>query len=228
MSQLTATTSDNMFTLAAKQLKALGGTVSAGDTLFTLQAKITQAQGTGTTGGGGIPEAPTDGQPYARQSQGWVVGVQNPSAAQVVVKGDQFTQDTNPTPTPAFMMENAAGGAGIGIAVGSYGDSITFVKANGSQANIRSQGTIIMGAGSPNVQIMPGGVYPTSASGAQHASITAQDDGSLQFTSNGGIELNDNTRLGSIHWNTSGDLIITQITGPNAGKSVNLTSGKWA
>jgi hypothetical protein len=67
---LAATTSDNMFTLAAKQLKALGGTVSANDTLFTLQAKITALQGAGTTGG--ITDAPMDGNNYVRQNGVWV------------------------------------------------------------------------------------------------------------------------------------------------------------
>jgi hypothetical protein len=27
---------------------------------------------------------------------------------------------------------------------------------------------------------------------------------------------------------TGGDLVVTALTGPNAGKSVNLTYGKWA
>jgi len=57
-----------MFTLAAKQLKALGGTVTSTDNLFTLQAKIFGLQ---TAGGGGIAEAPTDGKNYERANSGW-------------------------------------------------------------------------------------------------------------------------------------------------------------
>jgi hypothetical protein len=196
-----------------------------------------QVSGAGSGGPTGVPEAPTDGNLYGRENAAWAVvppsGVQKAGdtmSGQLIVKGDQFDQNITPSPTPALLIENSSGGDQIGIAVGEFGDSITFVKANGQQANIRSQGILVMGSGNPNIQISSG-MFGMTSPGSAHCNITAMDNGAISLNTGAvgaGMQLNDSVVVGAIHWNAGGDLIVTQTTGPNAGKSVNLTAGKWA
>jgi len=47
-------------------------------------------------------------------------------------------------------------------------------------------------------------------------------------TANHGIQITDATVNIALRVTAGGDLVATEISGPNAGKSVNLTSGKWA
>jgi len=42
------------------------------------------------------------------------------------------------------------------------------------------------------------------------------------------MSFSDGTNTVTLSMNTSGDLVASQSAGPNAGKSVNLTFGKWA
>lgn len=43
-----------------------------------------------------------------------------------------------------------------------------------------------------------------------------------------GVILSDGTNTIDLNMNSNGDLIVTQSAGPNAGKSINLTYGRWS
>jgi hypothetical protein len=209
-------------------------------------AEILQHFGGAGGGGGaaGVPEAPTDGNLYGRENAAWAPvptggGVQNPSTAQIVVKGDQFSFDPAAAqPRPAFMMSDAAGTAQVGIAISQYGDSVTFVKANGQPAGLRMISGSFAQIPYATGILMIGSPYwglDFSDGGGWHVAIgpnNTNGDFLIKTTNaNSGIQLDvaTGTIVGRIRFDqATGDLIVSQSTGPNAGKSVNLTAGKWA
>jgi hypothetical protein len=222
--QLPAEAGDNEFWLLAKQCAALGYTPQSGDTTFTLHAQLIGLQESGGGGGG------TD--PGAVQKTG------DTMSGQLVIKGDQFSSDTaNATPLPALMIEDSAGSARIGLALGEFGDGLGVFRANGQPANWRlangsaismfyAGGRLILG--SDGIDFNDGGGFHVVLSVQE--SITDKDL-FVRLSSNAGITL-DTTLGGGLRGRlyfdtTTGDLMVEQSIGPHAGKSVNLTAGNW-
>jgi len=128
-------------------------------------------------------------------------------SGELVLANDQFAFDTgNATPHAAVLVSNAAGTEKAGIALGQYGDNITFVKANQTPANVR------MGLGSI-LQIFCGGNDTITIDGTVNPA-------QISWSSAGYIN--------HLLMTPTGDLVVTCSGGPNNGKSVNLTAGHWA
>jgi len=125
----------------------------------------------------------------------------------LTLTNDQFAFDTGGvTPKAALLLSNAAGSQKVGIAIGQYGDNITIVKGNQTPGNIR------LGIGA---------LLEIFCSGSDFISISgSQNPGVITWNSSGYIV--------DLFMNATGDLIASCRGGPNAGKSVNLTFGKWA
>ena len=206
----------------------------------------------------GIPEAPTDGQLYGRENAAWAVvpsAASDPTkvaktgdtmTGQLVIKGDQFDGGITSTPIPALLMGDSSGANQCGISVGQYGDSVTVVKANGSPGFIRMGlgAMVIVSAGStwqaqlgsgdpPELRFQYGGVSVGCVSTGD--ANDSQNTGDVQMKANqagNGICLfsaatGERTRI-HLAGDGSGDILCKSLTGPNAGKSVNLTAGTWA
>ena len=180
---------------------------------------------------------------------GGAIGMSNGNAVQktgdtmtgqLVIKGDQFDQNMGAA-VPALLLENTAGGDGVGMVIGAFGDSVNFVKANGAQAYLRmGAGTYIQLSSSTDGYLQintnnPGGnIHFATGGGSYSLSIdpatedlviqTANSGQGIQFQNQGS---NTTTRF-HLSADGAGDLIASCTVGTNAGKSVNLTSGKWA
>jgi hypothetical protein len=195
---------------------------STGDTASISLRKINALLAAGAGGGGGGGGG-TD--PNAVQKTG------DTMTGQLVVKGDQFDGGLTPTPIPAVLIENAAGGDAIGIALGSYGDSICIYKANGQPAHFRLGTGAVIGMYYSNGQLTIGtlGLDFNDASGFH---VTLGTDGNVgkdfivgQLMPNAGILFNGAV-AGRLYFdNTTGDLMVAGVNGPSAGKSLNLTTG---
>jgi hypothetical protein len=173
-----ATVGDTEFWMLAKRVVAGGGTLDSTDTVFSLNAKLTDlmtSAGPGPSPGGGVPEAPTDGQLYGRENSAWAV-VPPIASGPFIAKAGQTIIDRANIP----VISSSDGSRTIGLDCNAV-----------SIQNVNVGLTII-----------------------EPAQITLEN---LALAFN------------QIHIDsTTGDLIVTQTVGPNAGKSVNLTAGKWA
>jgi len=202
MNTLNAVVGDNEFWLLAKRVLQAGGVVSSSDTVYTLQAQLTNIGASGT-GGGGIAEAPTDGGVYERQNSAWV---------------DTAVHKSGDTMTGQLVINAAEGLSTTGNVrltgrgnILQFDSNISFIQLNSADGSISWQ-LSWNGMGIPKI-------LGDSATG----------DLRLQSgTANHGIQITDATVNIALRVTAGGDLVATEISGPNAGKSVNLTSGKWA
>jgi hypothetical protein len=224
MPELPAEILDNEFWLLAKQCEALGYTPQSGDTTFSLRARLLEIFRQGGGGGGG-----TD--PGAVQKIG------DTMSGQLVIKGDQFSSDqTNATPLPALLIEDSAGTAQVGLALGEFGDGLGVFRANGQPGKFR------LANGSEISMFYAGGRLVLGAVGIDfndsagfHVTLTVQDtfnqDLFIRLSTNAGITLDttgDGGVRGRLYFDTTtGDLMVEQSVGPHAGQSVNLTAGNW-
>jgi IPT/TIG domain len=157
-------------------------------------------------GGGGVPEAPVDGQQYARQSEGWSV-VSHPLGPLHI---DQIQP---PNAVESSTVNIQVSGAGFSpqsqITWGGYPLTTTFVDAGNLTASVT------LGPGS-------GGVY------AVIVTDPIGNSNSVAFQVLAAVRVfSTQNAVDNLAIDANGDLIITQQTGPNAGKTVNLTYGKW-
>jgi hypothetical protein len=153
----------------------------------------------------GVQDAPADGATYVRQDQGWAP-VQVP-AQQLVI--------TNIQPTSAVEASTVTltvNGSGFTptsvINWAGYPISTTYVDAQ------TLTGQFNLGPGSA-------GIYTVVVTDQN------QQSNSVAFTVNPAGKVFSNAFC-QLTINSDGDLILTQSQGPNAGKSVNLTYGKWS
>ena len=214
-----------MGVLSVKMLASSDQTWSYPDLRQVILDVIAQSGGGGGGAPAGIPEAPEDGNLYGRENAAWdqalpITG--GTLTGQLVVKGDQFDQSIATTITPAILFENSSGGNQIGICVDQYGDGINIIKPNGASAFIRLDpgGAVLIG---------PTSHYGTYIRLAGVLTIGTDMNNDLTLSC-AGMTLGQGLPMdGFLHVDqTTGDLIISQVTGPNAGKSVNLTAGHWA
>ena len=207
-------------------------------------AEILQHFGAGPPAPTGVPEAPTDSQLYGRENAGWQVvptGGTDPAAVrktgdtmtgQLVVKGDQF--DGDPPAQGAFLITNAAGTDKAGIAIGKWG-SLTIVGTNPGLNLVNAGIQLYDGAGN-RLALNADPFCVTFAGGSGKTNITLSNSRNWVSLINNGPDIGiafDLTGPGGPLTvlkmdSTTGDIIATSTAGPNAGKSVNLTAGKWA
>jgi hypothetical protein len=193
----------------------------------------------------GVPEAPTDGQLYGRESAAWAVvpstppsdGVQKTGdtmTGTLVMKNDQFTADTNGgTPVAAVVIEDNAGAEATGLALAPFGDLTITGPRKGLQ--IHSPGFLQMYAsdGTRTAFLDSSGNlgFPPASALVMSGDATSGDLIIQSNTPGNGIKLASGGSASSLRLHLaaddSGDLIVTSTNGPNAGKSVNLTYGKW-
>jgi hypothetical protein len=157
----------------------------------------------------GITEAPADSQTYGRQDNQWTPIGQIPTAAGVVI--------TTITPTSALE------GSSVTITVNGTGFTSASVISWGGFPlvttfidNTTLEATVNLGPGSAGIYT----VVVTDGNALSNSVAFAVNPVAAIFSADG-----VSCTLGI---NRDGDLIITQTQGPNAGKSVNLTYGKWS
>ena len=154
----------------------------------------------------GVNTAPSDGQTYVQQGSDWVP-VSIPAQGVVInsvvpgsaVEGTSVTLDVYGTGfSPASVLTWAG-----------YNVPTTFVDAG------HIQGQLNLGPGSA-------GRYSIVVIDGDNQS------NSLGFLVNPtSVKLTESSAACTLDINADGDVIITQQSGPNAGKSVNLTYAKW-
>lgn len=155
---------------------------------------------------GGVSEAPADGQTYARQDTEWTL-IQVPAAGVVITtiqpvnafEGSSVTITVNGTGFTPTSVVNWAG----------YPLATTFIDKTTLEA------TLTLGPGSSGIYT----VVVTDGSELSNSVAFTVDPAAVSFAAAGASC--------TLDINADGDLIITQTQGPNAGKSVNLTYGKW-
>lgn len=85
------------------------------------------------------------------------------------------------------------------------------------------------GTNNRNIRIFASGIIYINAGGSQTV-LGSDGSANLFIGSGGGLVLSQGYPAGAkiTADTTTGDIIVRAVNGPNAGKSVNLTSGKWA
>ena len=150
-----------------------------------------------------VGEAPTDGNTYARQDAGWVASI---PAQQLIVTGLQPGNGTESATVPLDVQGTGFTATSV-INWAGYPLATTFVSATELQAQLN------LGPGSA-------GNYTIVVTDG------AQQSNSVAFVVNPAATVFASANV-SLTVNADGDLVFTQAVGPNAGKSVNLTYGKW-
>ena len=151
-----------------------------------------------------IGEAPADGNTYVRQDQNWTpVAI---PAQQLVITGVQPGGGTESTPV-SIDVQGSGFSTNSVINWGGYPMATTFISATELQAQLN------LGPGSAGTYTL------VVTDGGQQSNSVA-----FVVSPAGTIFVSDSV---SLKVNADEDLIFTQSKGPNAGKSVNLTYGKW-
>jgi hypothetical protein len=152
----------------------------------------------------GVDDAPADGNTYVRQDTEWTP-VSIP-AQQLVITGIQPASATESTTTELDVLGSGFSANSV-INWGGYPLPTVFVDSTKLQAQL----TLGPGsAGTYTVVATDGNAQSNSVAFVINPAATIFASGSDSLTIN-----------------ADGDLIFTQTQGPNAGKSVNLTYGKW-
>jgi hypothetical protein len=157
----------------------------------------------------GVGEAPANGQTYGRQDNGWTQIPQIPTAAGVVITTIQPASAFENAPVPITVNGTGFTPASV-INWGGFPLATTFVD------NTTLEATLNLGPGSSGIYTV---VVTDGDALSNSVAFTVNPAASTLIASGASCTLNINS---------DGDLIITQTAGPNAGKSVNLTYGKWA
>lgn len=178
------------------------------------------------TAAAGVPEAPLLGGPYLRQNAAWVVDP--------VVEA--------PTDGQSYVRNHAAWLALTGYVTEAPGDGGTYGRKNGAwvatipdapvsastYGRYQNAWVAILGADAPANSTTYGRNNNAWTGVVNKAGDTMT--GTLVLSSGANLQLSNGTVIiGGLTLNTaSGELLVTAQSGPNAGKSVNLTAGKWA
>jgi hypothetical protein len=211
--------------------------------------QLTTGGGGGGAPTGGVPEAPVDGNLYGRENAAWteVPPASDPNAVQksgdtmtgtLLFNGDQFDSTIAGSPIAAIALQSSQNGPS-GFDLGQFGG----LELTGTRKHLiiptPGGGIDLFTADNSRLSIVTdGGAYSIQwvSSGGPGVSLTIDTaTGSLVVSSStvGNGILLENGADGSqsrLHLDPggSGDLIVTGVAGANAGKSVNLTFGKWA
>jgi IPT/TIG domain len=156
----------------------------------------------------GVAEAPADGGTYGRQDNQWTQIPQIPTAQLVIT-----------TIQPASALESTS----VLITVNGTGFTPTSIVSWGGFPLVTTfidnktlQATINLGPGSSGIYT----VVVTDGNALSNSVAFTVTPAAGTFTT---ADASCTLKI-----NEYGDLIATQTQGPNAGKSVNLTYGKWA
>jgi hypothetical protein len=172
---------------------------------------------------GGIPSDPTK-----------VAKAGDTMTGELTIKGDQFDQNITPSPSPALAITSSQNGP-VGWAICTYGDGMTTAPLGKSLRLYNGAFIALADATSNVVQHYPTYIRFVPGSGTPTTVANDPTRGDLTITSNqvgNGLQLLCGTNSEQVRLHLSGDgngdLIVTSLSGPNSGKSVNLTVGKWA
>lgn len=158
--------------------------------------------GSGPAPPAGVPEAPATGGPYERQDSAWV---------------DAAVHKSGDTMSGQLIINGAEGLSTNGNVRLTGRGNVLQVDTAISFVSVQTDGSIgwsLGWAGLPNVSLRPD---------------TTTGDLMLSVGDNMGLSIFDQGgNKTALRINANGDLIATALIGANAGKSVNLTAGKWA
>ena len=156
-----------------------------------------------------VTEAPADGQTYGRQDNQWQTIPAIPTAG-VVIHTIQPVSAAENTSVPITVNGEGFTPASV-VNWGGFPLATTFISSTILEA------TLNLGPGSSGIYTV---VVTDGALLSNSVAFTVSIDG-VAFAKQRGASC-------IVDINPDGDLIATQNIGPNAGKKVNLTFGRWS